>query len=415
MTVSPDGLILYANGSKMLTFFILESLLFVMIIIVLLRRLVLVVASRLYQSLPENETLPPYQVAVLVPCRNEEKSIVATLESLAQVEVGGNSMNVIVFDDGSTDSTHQIVDAFVSQHPNFQVRSSPRGRAIGKAAVIRAVVEELSDEIEVLWVLDADHSPDPQYLIRALAYLKCPDVAAVATSNRVVNGNASYVATYNHLEAVVHEMTTCRGKHMLNLCPPLMGVWCARLTALRDLFSGDWLLADDANFTVAIVAAGLRIVYAADAVTYHSVPTKIGGYFDQHIRWNRGFYQVLRRRLATLLQPERRVPVLRRIETIIYTLGYIDRILLGLVILTALVLWLLGKSIVVHLVLLGLYVAVVLLQILVAILSEPGGYKMLPRLPFALSYCALDMLVAIIGIILTLLRHPLEWKRAERS
>lgn len=62
-------------------------------------------------------------VSFFVPCLNEEKHVIGTVEKLINVCSGlGLSYEILVFDDGSTDSTAAKVQAFQTEHPDACVR-----------------------------------------------------------------------------------------------------------------------------------------------------------------------------------------------------------------------------------------------------------------------------------------------------
>ena len=66
-------------------------------------------------------------VSVIIPAFNAEITILRTLKSLLQQNVNG-SLEVIVVNDGSTDSTHKIVEEFARQHPlNINLISTING------------------------------------------------------------------------------------------------------------------------------------------------------------------------------------------------------------------------------------------------------------------------------------------------
>ena len=60
-------------------------------------------------------------VSILIPARNEAENILALLQSIRDQDY--NYYEVIVLDDGSTDRTYQICDAFAKANPKFKVLS----------------------------------------------------------------------------------------------------------------------------------------------------------------------------------------------------------------------------------------------------------------------------------------------------
>src|SRR5262249_44404775 len=110
--------------------------------------------------LAEGGELPP--VSVLVPARNEELVIEATLAALRDLRYPG-SLEIIVVDDGSTDRTAAIVERVAREDPRVVLLRLPRqeqGR--GKSHALNAALPRVSAEL--IAVYDADNRPEPQSL-----------------------------------------------------------------------------------------------------------------------------------------------------------------------------------------------------------------------------------------------------------
>ena len=70
--------------------------------------------------LPDNN-LPP--VSVLIPARDEETNIASALDAVLRTE--GIDIEVIVLDDGSTDRTAAIVEAYAARDPRVRLQFGP--------------------------------------------------------------------------------------------------------------------------------------------------------------------------------------------------------------------------------------------------------------------------------------------------
>ena len=66
--------------------------------------------KRLAQANPPDASLPP--VSILIPARNEEVVIAQTLEKILALDYPSDKMEVIVINDGSTDRTQSILEAY---------------------------------------------------------------------------------------------------------------------------------------------------------------------------------------------------------------------------------------------------------------------------------------------------------------
>ena len=76
-------------------------------------------------------------ITLMIPALNEEKRIGATLETALQVvkEQEGLRAQLLVIDDGSTDSTAAIVERYAQDHPEVTLVRHPRNLGLGAALV----------------------------------------------------------------------------------------------------------------------------------------------------------------------------------------------------------------------------------------------------------------------------------------
>lgn len=71
-------------------------------------------------------------LTICVPCKNEERNIVATLETiLSAVGEVGCTYEIIVIDDGSTDRTSALVEQYQRENPRLPIRLERNPRNVG--------------------------------------------------------------------------------------------------------------------------------------------------------------------------------------------------------------------------------------------------------------------------------------------
>jgi hypothetical protein len=111
----------------------------------------------------------PDSVSVLIPARNEERVIAASIASLLASR--GVQIEIIVLDDGSTDRTAEIVLGFAARDPRVRLESSsplPRGWNGKQHACYKLAAVARSS---ILCFLDADVRLAPEALVRMSAFL----------------------------------------------------------------------------------------------------------------------------------------------------------------------------------------------------------------------------------------------------
>jgi glycosyltransferase involved in cell wall biosynthesis len=107
-------------------------------------------------------------LSVVVPVRNEERSVAPLLEELAGVLDGLEpSWEAVFVDDGSTDGTFGTLTRLHAEHENVRVVRLRRG--FGKAAALAAGFEHASGDVVV--TIDGDGQDDPSEIPRLLAKL----------------------------------------------------------------------------------------------------------------------------------------------------------------------------------------------------------------------------------------------------
>ncbi len=234
-------------------------------------------------------------VTVLIPAYNEERNIENTLSAATSIDYP--EYEVVVLDDASTDRTAEIVTHYVNR---------------GKVRLIRKLVNEgkamaLNDAIpctngELLLIIDADASPDPDILKYMVPHFRFPRVAAVTGNPRVAN-RKTLLGKLQSIEFTSIISLQRRAQRVWGRIMTMSGVVGAfRRSALIDVgqYSPE-MATEDIDLTWKLHLRHYEVRYEARALVWMRVPQSIPGLWKQRRRWTLGLSQVLRRHGVTAL------------------------------------------------------------------------------------------------------------------
>jgi cellulose synthase/poly-beta-1,6-N-acetylglucosamine synthase-like glycosyltransferase len=378
------------------------------------RRALLLAAASLPQPRPKTQTNPVPSVQVCVPCRNEAAALPGLLAALDQLDYPRTALHVSVADDASTDGSAAIARAWAATRPWAKVVALAANA--GKAQALNEALRQAPDGAELVVIYDADHHPAPESLRALVAPFTDPLVAGASGQMRVANGADSPAAFYAHVESLVNQFITMRGKQRLNLAPALLGSNCAyRRSALAAVggFRAGALL-EDSDLTLALAQAGWQTRFVPEAVSAHQAPASVRGYVQQHLRWNRGFHQAAGGRLPSIWR-DRRLSLPLKLELSFFALGYADRLaLLAGAAFSAVdvmrpatfrfppLTWL-------------IYFGVPALEMLAALRLAREPHSLYWRLVYVPFFFVIDIAVAVWSSAQSVMRKPVRWEQTERG
>ena len=233
-------------------------------------------------------------VSVVVPAYNEAANIAATVRSLVASDYP--QVEVIVVDDGSTDATADIVRRL--RLPGVRVVHQSNA---GKPAALNAGVAHARGDILVF--VDGDTVFAPDAVGKLVQPLHDPDVGAVSGNTKVAN-RRGLLGRWQHLEYVVGFNLDRRMFDVARCMPTVPGAIGAfrRAAVMRAGGVSAQTLAEDTDFTMALIRAGWRVVYAPDAVAWTEAPASLGQLWRQRYRWCYGTMQAMWKHRRALVQ-----------------------------------------------------------------------------------------------------------------
>jgi len=247
------------------------------------------------------QSAPPaassFKVSVIIPAFNEEKVIAATVERILASD--HPDLNVIVVDDGSHDTTAEIVEQGFGSDPRVTLIRIANG---GKANALNVGLSHATGDVVV--ALDADTQFNTDTISRLVRWFVDPEVGAVA-GNAKVGNRINTITRWQALEYIVSQNLERRALATLatlTVVPGAVGAW--RRSVLEQLggFTAS-TLAEDQDLTIAVQRAGYRVLFDASAIAWTEAPATIRGFAKQRFRWAFGTLQCLWKYRALTFNP----------------------------------------------------------------------------------------------------------------
>jgi len=102
----------------------------------------------------EKADRPEIQFSVIIPFRNEERSLPQLLQSFKELSYPSSHYEIFLVDDASTDASVMIITQFIADHPNHNIQLIPNHRHTGspkKDAIQTAIYQARNN-----WIVTTD-------------------------------------------------------------------------------------------------------------------------------------------------------------------------------------------------------------------------------------------------------------------
>ena len=259
--------------------------------------------------------------SVVIPAWNEEVGIAKTIESVLTSDY--RNFEILVVDDGSTDRTALVAQRFVDEHPElvFLIRQENGG----KGSALNTGVRHSFGEIIVN--VDADSAIESTALSNLVRPFASKQVDAVV--GRVVVGNTSTFVGRMQAFEYMFGFHLRRSQSVFNTVFILSGAMCAYRRSAFDETEGfrDYSKTEDMDLSMQLRAAGLRLVYADDAICVTEGAADARGLRNQRRRWRYGSFSCFMTHRRLLFNRRRGNRSLGFYELPVSILGYIQILL----------------------------------------------------------------------------------------
>jgi cellulose synthase/poly-beta-1,6-N-acetylglucosamine synthase-like glycosyltransferase len=232
---------------------------------------------------------PAPRFALLVPAHDEEAVIGGLLGSIAALDYPEERRDVYVIADNCADNTAAVVGA--AGVPGVVVRERHDERLRGKGHALRWQIEELERlgrVYDAYVVVDADSSLSANFLTEMAAGLAA-GAPVLQGRYRVENDAEAWVAGLRAIAFTLFNHLRPLGRSALGWSAGLKGNGMCFSRAVMERFGwGTYSLAEDVEYHLNLVGAGLRVAYVPSAMVSSAMPTDLRQARSQQQRWERG-------------------------------------------------------------------------------------------------------------------------------
>ncbi len=247
------------------------------------------------QKKPEPISEYPF-VSIFIPAHNEEFTIEDTVRSVCQLDYhnddGEPNYELIVVNDGSTDSTGEILSSLKGEFPQVKIvtRHPPRSGK-GKGFVLNDALTLSRGEI--IGVFDADTRIKPDYLKTVMPYIN-DEIDGVQTRVKMFNKNENFLARMQHVEFTTFGNTLIAKDNLGHT--GFLGGNGQFVKKQAIIECGKWdgfAVTEDLNLAIKIILQGGKISYCGDCAVYQEAVTDWKSFYRQRIRWAIGNFETL--------------------------------------------------------------------------------------------------------------------------
>ncbi|SRR5258708_2790884 len=231
-------------------------------------------------------------VSVIIAAYNEEKVISQTLRSVVQSNY--KNIEVIVVNDGSSDTTEQVVAGFMRTHPSEKISLINQVNS-GKAHALNNGIKTLACG-EFVMSLDADSVIDSHAISNALHYFTDKKIVGVAANVKIIK-TPTLIGAIQYIEYLMgHKLK--KAYTVLNNEYIVGGIGSMfRRSILEKVGYYDTdTITEDIDLTMKILREGNkenRVVFGSNVICYTEPVKTIQDLYRQRFRWKYGRFQTL--------------------------------------------------------------------------------------------------------------------------
>ncbi|MBA3064387.1 glycosyltransferase family 2 protein [Candidatus Woesearchaeota archaeon] len=224
-------------------------------------------------------------VSVVVPAYNEEDVILETLESVIGLDYPKNKLDIIIVNDGSTDSTKDVAEKFIDKHKGYDIKLINQANQ-GKWVALNNALKIAKGEF--FTCLDADSSVEKAALKKMLPYFTDNNVAAVLPLIKIKNpkGILQKIQCYEYIVNFFYKKIMS-SLNCIHVTPGPFGVYrkdiINKIGGFRQGHN-----TEDMEIAFRLQKHQYKIIQLLNVNVYTYAPSSLKNFYFQRNRWNKG-------------------------------------------------------------------------------------------------------------------------------
>jgi len=359
---------------------------------------------------------PPFVlpfISLIVAVKNEEKTLSRSLEAMVSLDYPRDRYEVIVVEDGSTDSTPRLCAKFAEEHPDL-VKFFHREASKGKPSALNFALTKSRGEI--IGVFDADSIPSSECLGTVISSLSSGVSALQGFTKSDAKGGFLIRLLSREHDAWFNAYMM--GRKRLNLFVPFAGS-CQFIR--RDTLErfGGWderSLTEDMEISLRLAEAGIPVQYEPALKGKEGVPSSLGALFGQRLRWFRGWLELIIPSIPRSFGSKKLTDALFLLLTPLIFAMFPALTIIGLALslmsLQIPVYWL--QSLLYPFIMLSFLSLLIMAGVTIAYVDRVVWYKAILWIPVIFLYWGFLSATAFVSLLQALVRWPKKWSSTSK-
>ncbi len=226
-------------------------------------------------------------VSIIVPCRNEVRSIGGFLESLLAQDMSGLTWEAIIVDGMSGDGTREVVEPYRRRYPTIKLIDNPTQIV---STALNAAIQASNGEVIIRMDAHSEYAPDyVQCCVRVMRETGADNVGGpVLACGSGLIGRAIATGYHSPFACGGARFHDKKYEGLVDTVP--YGCWRRSVFARVGLFDPELARNQDDEFNLRLTRAGGRVWQSPRIVSWYQPRNSINKLFHQYFQY--GFWKV---------------------------------------------------------------------------------------------------------------------------